>query len=215
MMWLCRQILGIAFLICLAEGSSEYYEDAEEFWGDYDSGDSRPVTKTWIWGNSFPRSSFDVRDLADQYPLHGLIQLSTNGHWLQINLVKRPPAALYPAEQSFCGSLLPVAIAQFMHENDISISSIRELRVSVQSQYTYMRACVCYVKVMLDMGFQYINKIPLYHEGIADFCASENHVEIVADFGNKTSSWAYSSPKSHDANSIATLSGAKYITPSE
>ena len=133
------------------------------------------LSKMWIWGEGVPSSGkphFDT-SLSDQYPDHGIIHLIGNDIRMEIILVKRPPENRYTAP-SFCGALLPAAIADFYDSNMFSLQKLKYMSVDVVTGSYYTKACKCYVNVMVSMGLTRINGVLV--SDIEEFCANQRRL---------------------------------------
>jgi hypothetical protein len=196
--------------------SGEYYTTGEEFWADYDSTESRPrTTMSWIWGSTIPESSDGVGDgsldISERYPDHGFMQISSKGgESLNIDLVKRPPPRLFPIGESFCSQLLPVGVVFLFGEKGWPIRDLKEINVTIASKYSYDSACKCYIGLMIEMGFNFINGLERGNDAKSELCEIEKPIHVSASLRDPSIPRLSSRSNSYDA--IRLLQSAHFIT---
>jgi hypothetical protein len=144
------------------------------------SSDSPVVRVAWVWGETIPQSDHSSLPLVEVYPEHGFIQLSSDFETLFVDLVKRPPAHLFPEEQSFCSSVLPAAIYDFFSAiHGPGIEAIQRVHV-VMDTLTYEAACKCYMRTFVAMGFDHVDGSSVSFSEITQFCRQGERHEISA-----------------------------------
>lgn len=151
-----------------------------------DFGDEEPhKSMTWIWGEAANpvRHALSVKSA---FPDTGVIRISASSDCLYLNLVKRPPANIYPADKPFCQRFLPVAIQWFAYENKINISTLVRMEVMIDAD-PGVAACKCYLRVMAAFGFTKIGSKDLSRTDQDIFCEtvpSNILVSVIATKGD-------------------------------
>ena len=119
---------------------------------DFDDEDMPEAT--WYWGG-FPKGPASASSVADAFPEHGVIKIAAEPGVLQIKLVKRPPANIYPTHIPFCQRYLPAAILSFLVQGQIPLEEINRFEVRIDANPA-SAACKCYLRTMTQFGFSNI-----------------------------------------------------------
>ena len=138
------------------------------------------ISQLWVWGHTaLPHPSGDTQygvPLTQRYPEHGFIEISLDGNILSIDLVKRPPADVWPTDIKFCSSMLPASISQFFIDNELLLNVVDRVEVELEAE-PFTAACKCYVRVMINMGFSILNggPRPVNQTDVDEFCHHDHY----------------------------------------
>ena len=128
---------------------------------------------TWVWGEGLDVDAImpelDIGTGIEE--VAGFIRLTGTGTVLEIELVHRP--TWWGREDRFCSLLLPATVRAFFDYTRFNVRELEAIEVSNGSE-TPEIACLCYVRVMLQMGFSLVNKSPVSEATRATFCRRQS-----------------------------------------
>jgi hypothetical protein len=130
---------------------------------------STAIELTWIWAEDFDG---DTESLSVDYPENAsFIQLEHLYGDLVIHLVHR--GTNWPKDSSFCKVMLPAVISQFLEKEELRLGNdIRRIKVCNVAD-PRIAGCKCYVRLMVDLGFRWINSRQIESDSeISSFCSS-------------------------------------------
>ena len=147
------------------------------------------VTTTWVWPPLRPDEDVDLflSDLSlSSSRDKSFIRLVRMDDMISIDLIQKGRSW----EGSFCSTMLPATMAQFIASHGIDIEKdISRIKVYNVAE-PRVRGCVCYVKLMVSMGFNFVNRWRLREKDVPRFCERmpyEIHRITAKRFRNKGS----------------------------
>ena len=115
-----------------------------------------PISTVWVWADS----ETDAKKVRDREVLYGagtresVIRLKYDDPTILIDFVFRGKS--WPSGESFCTSMLPAVMEEFISFHDIEIESVKKLSV-VNASTPSLWGCKCYLRLFVWMGFTEVN----------------------------------------------------------
>ena len=124
---------------------------------------------TWVFQGNTEEVSEAFVDSLDIDPniQQGFIKLAGVKDKLEISLVQKPKGLRKGVR--FCTEMLPAAVEAFYEYSGLDLEKLKIIE-AVNVSNNRLRGCVCYVRVMVLMGFTRINRKNVQTDKIDQFC---------------------------------------------
>jgi hypothetical protein len=121
------------------------------------------VRKVWVWPAEQPGVS-----------RVGFVGLSFREGTLRIDLVEKP--SHLPVGSGFCTNALSSSVNAFLRFVDLR--GIEAIEVFNDANPKII-GCRCYVRLMVNMGFNQINSVFVNNTGVVEFCNNNNNLFFI------------------------------------